>query len=283
MIVNVQVLAFLPALEHAPDQTASRPLLTLSATLLLTANPADCVLPTATSMPAGLELMRSPARPVALSVNVAALAAGFSISAAVRVTPANTAEIVAGVGTDTAPVVTLKLAPVAPAGTFTEAGTLVAAELVDSETAAPPLGAAALKVTLPVDALPPIRLAGLSATDASNAAPGAAGVTISSAWRPVPARSAKMLTEKVSATVAVEIGKLALLAPAGTDTLAGSTATPGKGVDNATTAPPLGAPVLRVTVPIAELPPVTLVGFTDTPDSSGGGPAASTISTALKV
>ena len=41
VIVNVQVLVLLPPLEHAPDQMASRPLLTLNVTELLAAKPAD--------------------------------------------------------------------------------------------------------------------------------------------------------------------------------------------------------------------------------------------------
>ena len=40
-MVNVQVLVLLPLLEHAPDQMASRPLLTLNVIELLAAKPAD--------------------------------------------------------------------------------------------------------------------------------------------------------------------------------------------------------------------------------------------------
>lgn len=280
---KVQVLVFCPALEHAPDQMAERPLLALKVIELLLAKLADWLLPTATLIPAGLDVTRSPARPLALTLKVARPATGLSVSAAVRVTPANAAEIVAEVDAATGLVLTVKLALVAPAGTLITAGRLIAFELLASETAAPPLGAAALSVTVPVAALPPIRLAGLSDNADNNAAPAAEGVTVNSACRPVPARSEKMLTEKVSATVAVEIGKLAPVAPAGTVTLAGSTATPGNGVDSATTAPPLGAARLSVTVPVAEPPPLTLLGLTDTPESNGGWPAASTIKTALNV
>jgi hypothetical protein len=48
VIVNVQVLVLLPPLEQAPDQTASRPLDTLSVIAVLAANAADPVLPTVT-------------------------------------------------------------------------------------------------------------------------------------------------------------------------------------------------------------------------------------------
>ena len=86
---------------------------------------------------------------------------GFTASAAVRVTPAKTAATVAEVEAVTEVVVTVKFALVAPAGTVTLAGTAVAPELSESDTTAPPLGAAALKVTVPVDALPPVTLLGL--------------------------------------------------------------------------------------------------------------------------
>jgi hypothetical protein len=69
--VNVQLLALAPPLEHAPDQTASRLFETLSVIEVPTANDANCVLPTLTSIPAGLDVTRSPARPVAVTVNVA--------------------------------------------------------------------------------------------------------------------------------------------------------------------------------------------------------------------
>ena len=57
---------------------------------------------------------------------------------------------------DTAAVVTLNDAPVAPAAIVTVAGTAAAALLLlDSDTTAPPDGAAAVSVTVPVDAVPP--------------------------------------------------------------------------------------------------------------------------------
>ena len=86
---------------------------------------------------------------------------GFTVSAAVRVTPPKTAETVAEVEAVTAVVVTVKLTLLAPAGTVTLAGTAVAPELSESDTTAPPLGAAPLKVTVPVEALPPVTLVGL--------------------------------------------------------------------------------------------------------------------------
>ena len=58
-------------------------------------------------------------------------------------------------------VVILKLALLLPAVTVTLVGTLVALELSESVITAPPAGAAALKVTVPVEELPPTTLVGL--------------------------------------------------------------------------------------------------------------------------
>ena len=68
--------------------------------------------------------------------------------------------------------------------------------------------------------------------------------------------------------------KLALVAPAATVTLAGTVATPVLLLDRLTTAPPLGAAALSVTVPVDELPPVTLDGLSVS-DVKGGLSATS--------
>ena len=57
--VNVHVFALFPPLEQAPDQMASRPFVTLSVICVLVANDADPLLPTATLIPAGLDVTRS--------------------------------------------------------------------------------------------------------------------------------------------------------------------------------------------------------------------------------
>ncbi len=159
-MVNVQVAVLLPLLEHAPDQMASRPLLTLKVIELLVAKLDDCVLPTATLMPTGFDTTRSLLRPLAVTVKLTPAAAGFTVSTAVLVTPAKTAEMVAEVEAVTEVVVTVKLALVAPASTVTLVGTVAAVELSESDTTAPPVGAAALKVTVPVEELRPLRWSG---------------------------------------------------------------------------------------------------------------------------
>jgi hypothetical protein len=88
VMVKVQVLVLLPPLEHAPDQMASRPLLTLRVMAVFAANGADAVLPTVTMMPAGLVSTRSPLRPVADTVKPTLLPGGFTMSVAILVMPA---------------------------------------------------------------------------------------------------------------------------------------------------------------------------------------------------
>src|SRR5262249_1269708 len=78
----------------------------------------------------------------------------------------------------TAVVVTVNVALVAPAATVTLAGTVPAPLFeLDSVTTVPPAGAAALKVTVPVDVLPPVTVVGLSVSDERAAAGGAPGST----------------------------------------------------------------------------------------------------------
>ena len=69
----------------------------------------------------------------------------------------------------TAPVVTVNVAVVAPAATITLAGTCAAVELLLlNVTVAPPVGAAPLKVTVPVADAPPVTLVGFRVTDDSE-------------------------------------------------------------------------------------------------------------------
>ena len=70
LAVNVQLLVLLPPLEQAPDHTASRLLETRRVTDVPAENEAVPLLPTATLMPVGVEVMRSPLRPEAETVKV---------------------------------------------------------------------------------------------------------------------------------------------------------------------------------------------------------------------
>jgi hypothetical protein len=86
----------------------------------------------------------------------------------------------------------------------------------------------------------------------------------------VPRYEAEMVTVDWKRTGSVDIEKLALVDPAAIVTLAGTIATKMLLLERATTAPSLGAGPLNVTVPVAELPPVTLEGFSFSEASTGG-------------
>ena len=117
--VNVQLFVLFPPLEQAPDQIASRPFETVSVIAVPVANDADPVVPTNTLIPAGLDVTRSPLRPVTVTVSVAVCAGGVTVSVAVRVTVPALAVMVATVDAATAVVVIVKGALVAPAATVT--------------------------------------------------------------------------------------------------------------------------------------------------------------------
>jgi len=94
--------------------------------------------------------------------------------------------MVTGVDAVTVLVLTVKVALLAPAATVTLAGTVAAAVLsLIRETAAPPVGAGPLNVTVPVDCAPPVTLIGLSAIAESVAEP--CGATLSEAVLVAPA------------------------------------------------------------------------------------------------
>lgn len=77
--VKAQVLVRFPPLEHAPDQIADLPFETERVMFVPDANDACPELPTATRIPAGVEVTVSPLRPFAVTVRVkVGGAAGFT-------------------------------------------------------------------------------------------------------------------------------------------------------------------------------------------------------------
>lgn len=66
-----------------------------------------------------------------------------------------------------------------------------------------------------------------------------------------------------AATALVATVNDALVVPAATVTLEGTLAAAALPLESATCAPPAGAVPLKVTVPVEEFPPVTLVGFSE--------------------
>src|SRR5215469_4165532 len=89
------------------------------------------------------------------------------MSPAVFVTTPSVAVMVGAAAALTPLVVTWKLAEVAPAATVTEVGTLAAALLLESITAAP-ASAGPVNVTVPVSAVPPVTAGWFNITDARS-------------------------------------------------------------------------------------------------------------------
>ena len=79
-----------------------------------------------------------------------------------------------------------------------------------------------------------------------------------------------MLTSKVKNNGVVDTVNDAFEDPAGTVTVWGSEVRNGRSVDKYTRKPPAGAVPLSVTVPVDELPPVMLEGFSDKAESTTG-------------
>jgi len=90
--------------------------------------------------------------------------------------------MVTAVDAVTALVATVNVALVAPAATVTLDGVLATVVLLlESVTVAPPEGAAAVNVTVPVDEFPPVTLVGFRVSEERVARGGATGVTVSEA------------------------------------------------------------------------------------------------------
>ena len=194
----------------------------------------------------------------------------MTASVVVRVVPPPVPVIVTVVVLVTEVVVIANCAVVAPAATVTLPGTEAAVFDLERVTTSPPLPAALESVTVPVAPLPPTTLVGLTAMEDRVGVADAAGFTVSAVVRDAPLYDAVIVTAVEVVTLLVVTVKVLLVAPAGTVTLAGTDAALELS-ESETTAPPLGAAALSVTVPVEELPPVTLVGLTVTDDRAAVG------------
>src|SRR5258705_12197757 len=83
------------------------------------------------------------------------------------------------------------------------------------------------------------------------------GVTLSVVERAVPRMFADSVTSVLAPTFEVLTGKLALKAPAGTLTLAGTCAADALPLDKGTDSPPAGAAAARVNLPLPPAPAET--------------------------
>lgn len=146
----------------------------------------------------------------------------------------------------------------APAGMSSVAGTVAAPGLLlSSVTEAPPIGAGPLKTTVATEAVPPVTEAGLRVSEETMG--DASTVTLVVAV--VASGKVALNVALDSVFVATEvIGNVALIAPAGTNTVAGTMISAGALLLSVTLAPPTGAAVLSCTVPVADVPPSKVLG-----------------------
>jgi hypothetical protein len=174
--------------------------------------------------------------------------------------------MVAVVSALTVLVVTINPPLAAPAAIVTFGGTPpTVGLLLDSVTSAPPVGASPFRVTVPVEGVPPLTVEGLSDTPDT-----VRGLTVNVADC-VPAYDPWIVAWVAVFTAFVVIVNVAEVAPAGTVTLEGTVAIVVLLLLSVTTAPPVGATLVRVTVPVEGVPPVTLAGFSVTEVRLGGG------------
>lgn len=190
--------------------------------------------------------------------------AGVTVSVADCVPPLSVPVIVADVDEETAVVDTVKVAEVAPAATVTLAGTVAAALPDVRVTTDPDDPAGPFRVTVPVDVFPPTTEVGFSVKPERVAA-----LIVSVAVFEAPANVAEIVDEVFELTAVVVTVNVAVELPAGTVTDAGTVAL-ALVEDSVTTDPPVPAFPLRVTVPIDEVPPVTVAGLNEMPVNVAG-------------
>jgi hypothetical protein len=203
--------------------------------------------------------------PVTLAgVNVTVRITGVAITSVPDlVTPLSVARIAALTFAATAFVVTVTAAFTAPAGIVTFAGTVASAMDELTSTTTPPAGAGVSMVIVAVDVLPPATDVGERVTEI-----GAGPRTVSDVVTVTPLFVALSVAVALLWINVVATLNVAVVAPAPTVTLAGTDAA-ARLDDNVTTRPPTGAGPDNVTVPVADAPPRTDVGETETPDATG--------------
>jgi hypothetical protein len=167
-------------------------------------------------------------------------ATGFTVIAAVFVTPPHAAEIVTAVVAATFVVVIVNFIEVAPAGTTTVAGTAADGSELLKATTMPAGGAGAFRYTaLADDGTPPTNAVGYNSRDAS-----ATGLSVRIAVFLTPPYAAEIVTVFDEATLVVLMPNVAEVAPATMFTLAGTVAD-GSELVNVTRAPVDGAGAFR--------------------------------------
>ena len=144
---------------------------------------------------------------------------------------------------------TVNVADLWPSGTVIELGTIPLDKLLDSVTDRPPGPAGPLIVRVPVAVAPPYTLVGFSVRLFM-----VGGKIVKFAVLAVAPEPAVIVAEYWALTPVVVTVNVAVVAPAGTETEAGTVALPELD-DMGTVAPAGGAGDAKVTVPVDEVPP----------------------------
>ena len=138
-------------------------------------------------------------------------------------------------------------------------GTAAFTELEEMGTTVPPAGATPVRVTVTDTAVPPWTVAIAVVRPAS-----VGGETMNAQVLVTVPRFALSVDVVPDPTAMVEIPKVAVVLPERIVTVPGRTTEPEVEASD-TTAPDAGAGAVRVTVPIEELPPITLPGEAEMP------------------
>lgn len=161
----------------------------------------------------------------------------------------------------TVPAVMGKVAEVAPAGTVTLAGTEAAAAFeLESRTMAPPAGAAAVRLTVPVPFCPLPIVLGLAAILLREAG---AGVMLTKNAGALAEYVAVRVTGVDAFTVPAFTAKVPEVAPWGMVTLEGTLAAALLELESDTATPPAGAAAVSVTVAAPDCPLMIVLGLTE--------------------
>jgi len=163
--------------------------------------------------------------------------------------------------------VIVKLALVVPAAMVRLLGTCATDVLLLCKvTTAPPLGAAAVNVTVPVELAPPTTVVGVLVIEDRETF---TALMLRVAVLLIPS-VAVMVAEVLLTTVKVLTPNVVEVLPAGTVTEAGTVAAPVLLLCRETLAPPVGAGPVRVTVPVELAPPETEVGLSARAETVAG-------------
>jgi hypothetical protein len=153
--------------------------------------------------------------------------------------------------------VIVNVALVLPDGIVTLDGTDAAPGLaLVRATVMPPVGALPVSVTVPVELVPPVTVAGLRVRVES-----AAGLTVRVAVLLTPPAEAVIATGVWAATGVVRMVNVAVLLPYATVTVTGTVAIAKFALDRVTRTPLTGAAAVSVTVAVELLPPISVVGL----------------------